>query len=99
MIEPAVNLEDNPTFLQFTDGGKVHVLGSTRALGQGIVPDEQLGTFNWIMQRQVALCGRSGEPGHLYGISIFYDNELCHRCTTLWPGDRVHLFEHGTPDD
>lgn len=82
--------DSDPEFARFTrsvKGGKVHVL----RVGLRPIDDSDVGR---LLGRQVALCGQTGGPGQLHGLSAFPDEDLCAACHHIWPGPPERLFEH-----
>lgn len=88
----------SPRFVRFTDGGAVHVERTIEDAVGRVRSDIPFGSA--IYARQAALCGRTGTPGHLFGIAEFEDGLLCRRCVHATPDDeRVRLFEHDVPQE
>ena len=89
----------DPQFARFKERGRVHVLrGDLTPLGH-TADDKpaEVSAVQVLLAKQTGLCGIMGEPGKLYGVSEFHDDDLCRRCWDLVPSDESHrLFEHLT---
>lgn len=84
--------ETDPRWVQFTEGGRVHIFRDYRSPLTGRTADT---VADWFVSSQRALCGKVGAPGGLFGVGgDFDDADLCHRCYDLTPEDqRDALFD------
>ena len=110
MIEPEDGWPE-VNFLRFTDHGKVHVfkqrwtINDTLNKIDGIEPEPEDDDpplidmrYETLYARQRAYCGEMGEPGQMYGLEAFLDDELCVRCAAAFPLPSQLLFEHPVPN-